>query len=75
MDPNARIIELAEIEDFVQYFNRTLNVTIARGQNTTLFIDIVSLEVENLFDIRRYHRFAPGFFNGFGKYCTYCKPT
>ena len=69
MDPNAKIIELAENEDFVQYFNRTLNVTIASGQNTTLFTDITSLEVENLMDVRRYRRIAPGLFNGFGKYC------
>ena len=38
MDPNAKIIELAENEDFVQYFNRTLNVTIALGQNTIYIV-------------------------------------
>ena len=73
MDPNAKIIELAETEDVVQYFNRTLNVTI--GRNTTYYEDIASLEVENLMDVRRYLRIAPGMFNGSGKYGTYCKPT
>ena len=67
---------IAETEDFVEYFNRTLSVTIARGRNT-LFTDIESLEVENLMDIRRYFRIAPGIFNGSGKYGTpyIYKPT
>ena len=72
MDPNAKFIQLAETEDFVEYFNRTLSVTIARGRNTmSLFTDIESLEVENLMDIRRYFRIAPGIFNGSGKYGSY----
>ena len=64
-DPNATFRELVGTEDFVEYNDNILSVTIAG--NISVFRNILSFEVENLMDIRRYFRIAPGIYNGFGK--------
>ena len=65
-NPNATFRELAETEDFVEYNDNILNVNITGI--ISVFRNILSFEVENLMDVRRYFRIAPGIYNGFGKY-------
>lgn len=63
-DPNATFIELEELDDFVRYNDSILSVTTSQYEES--FRSIMSLEVENFLNTKRYFRIAPGIYSGFG---------
>ena len=65
-DPNAVYRVLEGPEDTLSYVDGVIDLAIAQNA-LEFFPDIISLEVENPLDVRRYFRIAPGEFNGLGK--------
>lgn len=65
-DPNAVYRVLEGPGDTLIYSDGVIHLAIAQNA-LEYFPDIISLEVENPLDVRRYFRIAPGEFNGLGK--------
>ena len=65
-DPNAVYRTLEGPGDRLSYVDGIINLNTTQN-GFEVFSGIISLEVENPFDVRRYFRIAPGEFIGFGE--------